>query len=230
MTRSTRSLRAFARSVVAGLVAASVLASVAAAPVAAVDAQTITFTLPAYVLGGTRAVPITLAGTASSGLPVSYQVVTPLTCSLSGTTLLPLGAGDCVVTANQAGDATWAPASAVTRTMKVITSAIKITFDQAFTVNGELRLSVPLIVRARTLVTMSVTTGEAMMVGKTVEVWRRVLPTGRWTRVSLRTIDRATLSATYRFFALPSAQYRWRWAGNGILHDAWSQTRTVVGL
>lgn len=200
-----------------------------AAPAAAASAQTIAFTLPAYVFGGTRAAPLVLNGKASSGLAVTYDVTTPATCLLDGSTLTPLAVGTCTVTASQGGDATWAAAVPVSRSMEIVTSAIRITFDQSFTVNGETRLSVPLVVPARTLVSMSVTTGEATMANKTVEVWARYSPTGRWTKVAYRSIDRTTLSATYRFFARPWAQYRWRFGGAGVLHDAWSQTRTVIG-
>lgn len=217
------------RSRLGALVAAVAVSATLTGPVAAAGAQTIAFTLPGYAFGGTRAAPIALNGVASSGLAVTYDVATPETCSLTGTTLLPLAVGACIVTASQAGDATWDAATPVTRTMQVVTTAIRISFDQSFTVDGELRLSVPLIVKARTIVSMSVTTGEPLMANKTVEVWGRYSPTGRWTKLAYRAVDRTTLTATYRFFARPYAQYRWRFGGSGVLHDAWSQSRTVIG-
>jgi hypothetical protein len=59
--------------------------------------------------------PITLSGTTTSGLPITYALVTgPAT--ISGNTLNFTGTGTVVVRAAQAGDATYAPASDVTLT------------------------------------------------------------------------------------------------------------------
>jgi hypothetical protein len=52
--------------------------------------------------------PITLAATASSGLPVTYTVTGP--CSLVGNVLTITGTGTCVVTAHQAGNGNYAAA------------------------------------------------------------------------------------------------------------------------
>jgi hypothetical protein len=72
--------------------------------------QSIDFALPSMtVIGGT---PVTLSASASSGLPVSYSASGP--CTVSGNTLLAVGVGMCAVTATQAGDDEWSPASPVT--------------------------------------------------------------------------------------------------------------------
>ena len=79
-------------------------------------AQTITFpALSSPVIYG--AAPITLTATASSGLSVSYTVTGPAT--VSGNTLTITGVGTVVVTASQAGDATYKPAVSVSQTIIV---------------------------------------------------------------------------------------------------------------
>ncbi len=73
------------------------------------DPQTITFTPPATVdiAGKTLA----LAAIASSGASVIYSTTSADACSITGSTLNLLKAGNCVVTASQAGTSTLAPVS-----------------------------------------------------------------------------------------------------------------------
>jgi len=78
--------------------------------------QTITFAQPGSLVVGGGGVPATAS--ASSGLPVSITV-TAGGCSLSGSTLSPGDAGSCTVTASQNGDASYEPASSVSRTVTV---------------------------------------------------------------------------------------------------------------
>ncbi len=79
--------------------------------------QTITFTgLPTQARYGGSG-PFTLNATASSGLTVSYSVTGPAT--LSGSMLTLTGAGTVTVTASQAGNATYAAATAVVQTITV---------------------------------------------------------------------------------------------------------------
>jgi len=84
-------------------------------------AQTISFPQPATpALNGKTA---TLSATASSGLGVTYSVVSgPAT--VSGSTLSYTGAGTVVVEADQAGNGTYAVASPVQRTVTVVNSNI----------------------------------------------------------------------------------------------------------
>ena len=78
--------------------------------------QVITFPpIGAQAVGGT---PVALNATASSGLPVSYTLVSgPAT--LSGNSLSFTATGNVVVTASQAGNATYMPATDVTQTITV---------------------------------------------------------------------------------------------------------------
>jgi len=80
-------------------------------------AQTITFTAPASL--SYPGAPVTLTATASSGLAVSFAVTTG-PCTLSGTTLTTTGTGACVVTASQAGNASYAAAPPVSQTISIV--------------------------------------------------------------------------------------------------------------
>jgi hypothetical protein len=73
--------------------------------------QTISFTLSSPVNYG--ATPITLTGTATSGLPVTYSSSNTAVATVSGNTLTIVGAGSVTITASQAGDATYASATLV---------------------------------------------------------------------------------------------------------------------
>lgn len=79
--------------------------------------QTITFS----ALGGQTLANATLAltATATSGLPVSYQSLTPSQCSVAGSTATLLAVGTCSVRASQAGNGTFAAATAVTQTFAI---------------------------------------------------------------------------------------------------------------
>ena len=73
------------------------------------DPQTITFTPPTTVdiAGKTLA----LTATASSGGAITYSTTSVESCSVAGATLNLLMAGNCVITATQAGSSTLAPVS-----------------------------------------------------------------------------------------------------------------------
>ncbi len=90
--------------------------------------QSVTFpALPSTPLGGTSA---TLTATATSGLPVTYLVISG-PAMISGSTLNYTGPGTVVVEAAQYGNATYAPATAVQQTIAV--GAQSITFAQPVT-------------------------------------------------------------------------------------------------
>jgi hypothetical protein len=79
--------------------------------------QTINFPQP-----GARTVgdaPFTVSATASSGLPVSFSVPSGGPCTISGTTVTIIGPGTCSITANQAGNANYNAAPAVTRNVAI---------------------------------------------------------------------------------------------------------------
>jgi hypothetical protein len=62
---------------------------------------------------------VTLAATASSGLPVSYALTAGAPCVLTGSSLHVNGTGSCTVTASQAGDSQYAAAGPVTQTATI---------------------------------------------------------------------------------------------------------------
>ena len=98
----------------AGIINATALLA-ALAP--AKTAQAITFpTQPAHVVGE---LPYTPGASAYSTLPVSYTTTTPAVCTSDGALVTPIAAGTCTVTASQAGDATYAPATSVSRSHTV---------------------------------------------------------------------------------------------------------------
>jgi hypothetical protein len=79
-----------------------------------------TFTLPANI--DISAKTLTLAAAASSGGSVIYSTTSGDVCSITGSTLNLLKAGNCVVTASQAGTSTLAPVS-ITATI-MLTGAV----------------------------------------------------------------------------------------------------------
>jgi hypothetical protein len=88
--------------------------------------QTITFAQPTSpVNAGTNA---SLSATASSGLAVSFSTSSSASiCTVAGTTVTYVGAGSCVINANQSGNANWNAAPQVQRTVVVNGSAFAIT-------------------------------------------------------------------------------------------------------
>ncbi len=79
--------------------------------------------------------PITLSATAGSGLPVQFAVVSG-PGSINGNKLTITGAGSVVIEADQAGNAVYAPAVPVQRTLVVGKASQTITFNAA---HGHLR-------------------------------------------------------------------------------------------
>jgi hypothetical protein len=79
--------------------------------------QTITF--PAIPSTPLSAGPITLAATASSGLPVTYVSTTPLVCTITASTANLLAAGTCGIEAKQLGNVTYQPATPLGRIFTV---------------------------------------------------------------------------------------------------------------
>lgn len=79
--------------------------------------QTITFNAPGYIAVSTT---IQLSATASSGLPVTFTSLTPSVCSVSGNALTGNAPGSCIVAADQPGNATYAAAQQVQRTLQAV--------------------------------------------------------------------------------------------------------------
>ena len=90
-------------------------------------AQTISF--PAPPATAPLQPPFTVTATASSGLPVTLTTTTPAVCSVNGTEVTTLTTGTCTIRAEQAGDAYWKAALAVSRNVTVAKAAQTIAFD-----------------------------------------------------------------------------------------------------
>ena len=88
--------------------------------------QTITFAALSVRVLGTG--PVALSAAASSGLAVAFASNTGLVCKVSGMNVTLVTVGTCSITASQAGNATWAAATPVTRTFMVSGKAQTITF------------------------------------------------------------------------------------------------------
>jgi uncharacterized repeat protein (TIGR03803 family) len=88
--------------------------------------QTITFNALATRL--TTDAPFSLSASSDSGLPVSYTSSNTQVATVSGNTLTIVGAGTANITAKQAGDATYASAADVIRTLTVNKVPQTITF------------------------------------------------------------------------------------------------------
>lgn len=83
------------------------------------QAQTITFANPGTKLPTD---PTFASGaTASSGLPVTLESLTPGVCTVSGLDITPVAQGECTIVARQAGDRDWGAADPVTRTFPIST-------------------------------------------------------------------------------------------------------------
>ena len=91
----------------------------------AAASQTVTFSAaPTVTVGGTA----TLSATASSGLTVTYASTTASTCSVSGSTVTGLHAGNCTVVADQPGNANYLAAPEASQSFSVGAGAQSISF------------------------------------------------------------------------------------------------------
>jgi hypothetical protein len=102
------------------------------------DPQTITFAPVTTADIATKS--LTLTATASSGGAVTYSTTSPDNCSISGSTLNLLKAGNCVVTATQSGTSVLAPVTAsatITLTGTVVTPKPVVTKKTIVCVKGK---------------------------------------------------------------------------------------------
>ena len=135
-------------------------------------AQTITWADLATRQYSDSANTVTLAATSSSGLAVTYSV-TSGPAIVSGSTLTVTGGGTVVIAANQAGDATYLAATAVTKTLVITQGSQTITFPDLVT--RQYSVSANTVTLAATSssglgVTYSVTSGPATVSGSTLTV------------------------------------------------------------
>ena len=115
----------------AAATAVSISFAVAAAPL---TAQTISFASPGNQTLGTA--PAALVATATSGLPVSFASATPGVCTVSGSTLVLVAAGTCTIDASQAGNATFAAAATVSRSVTVAPAPVELFANGSFETPG----------------------------------------------------------------------------------------------
>jgi hypothetical protein len=102
------------------------------------DPQTITFAPVPTIDIATKSLALT--ATASSGGAVTYSTTSPDNCSISGSTLNLLKAGNCVVTATQSGTSTLASVTAsatITLTGTVVTPKPVVTKKTIVCVKGK---------------------------------------------------------------------------------------------
>ncbi len=92
------------------------------------QSQTITFPNPGTQPYGVA--PITLTASASSGLPVTYRVISGA-ASLNGSVLSITGAGSVTVEADQAGNSNWLAAPPVQDTFNVNPAVLTVTANSA---------------------------------------------------------------------------------------------------
>jgi hypothetical protein len=96
------------------------------------EAQSITLGIqPVHTYGDA---PFVLSGTATSGLPVTFAL-TSGPCSLSGTTVTIAGAGTCLLTASQGGNADWAAAT-VNQALQVAPAVLTVTANSVTILTG----------------------------------------------------------------------------------------------
>jgi hypothetical protein len=123
-------------------------------------AQAITFSQPANKALAQS--PVTVSATATSKLVVTFTTTTPTVCTAggtNGTSIKLLKLGTCTVVANQAGNATYAAAPAVTRSFSVTGTAQTITFGTLGTkVLGQAAFTVSATASSGLVVTFTSTT------------------------------------------------------------------------
>jgi sugar lactone lactonase YvrE len=109
-------------------------------------AQSITFpTIPTQTYGGS---PITLNATSSSGLAVSYAVISGPAALSSGNILTITGAGSVTVQASQGGNVEYSAATPVSQTFTVNQASQSITFSTSAPASAEYGSSFPVAATA----------------------------------------------------------------------------------
>ena len=94
--------------------------------------QTISFSVPATLTYGDPSLALT--ATSTSGLPVTYSASG--SCMIVNSMLKTTGAGTCTVTAMQAGNANYKPATSVVKTITVAPAVLQVTANNATKVYG----------------------------------------------------------------------------------------------
>jgi len=172
------------------------------------QAQTITFTAIPNKTFGTA--PFSVNATASSGLPVSFSILSgPAT--ITGNTVTITGAGTVVVEASQTGNDTYSAAPAVTRTFTVDKASQTISFaaianktygDEPFSINASASSGLP--------VTLSIVLGPATIAGNVITitgagaVMVRAAQSGNENYLAATSVDRSfTVSRAQQTITVP---------------------------
>lgn len=124
----------------------SVMQNIAITP----GANAITFgpqtpSIQTYLKDGTFA--LNPVASASTGLPVTYPSDSAPVCTIAGTTVSMVGAGNCVIKSSQPGNSNFEAASSVMQNISITPGANTVTFaaqtpgSQRFTKNGTFELS-----------------------------------------------------------------------------------------
>jgi hypothetical protein len=101
--------------------------------VVSAGAQSLSFgSAPTLAVGGTGLVTAT---SGASGNVVTFASTTPLICAVVGSTVTAIGTGNCIIAANQAGNANYAVAAQATQTIAVSLGTHSITFGSAPALN-----------------------------------------------------------------------------------------------
>lgn len=104
-------------------------------PVVSKSSQTITFgPLLAKTYGNA---PFALTATASSGLPVSYTSGNTSVATISGANVTIVGAGSSLITASQAGNASYSNATPVSQTLTVSNASLTVTANSQSKTYGQ---------------------------------------------------------------------------------------------
>jgi hypothetical protein len=92
--------------------------------------QTTSFTSTAPATAVVAGAAYTVTATATSGLPVAFTIDASASsvCSIAGSTVSFIGAGTCVINANQAGDANWNAAPQVQQSFAVARGSQTVSF------------------------------------------------------------------------------------------------------
>ena len=100
------------------------------------SSQTITFNDPSAMTFG--AADQALTASSSSGLTVTFASSTPSVCSVASNAIRIVTAGTCTITANQAGDSVYGPATQVSKTLTIskASSSVSVSGSTTFTYNG----------------------------------------------------------------------------------------------
>jgi hypothetical protein len=91
--------------------------------------QVITFDVPANKTFGDASFTLTPTASGGSGLPVTFSTLSA-TCEVTGNSVKIIGAGDCVISANQEGNGNYLAATAVEKKIVIAKAAQTITFAE----------------------------------------------------------------------------------------------------